>query len=98
MTPSFLVDAVFCAFVLGLAAAVVLAGSARVAVGAFIALGAVVAALWARLGAPDVALAEAVIGAGLTGALLLRHIGLTGEDLVESERSGRGDGRDGDQP
>ena len=26
---------------------------------------------WARLGAPDVAMAEAAIGAGLTGALLL---------------------------
>jgi uncharacterized MnhB-related membrane protein len=26
---------------------------------------------WARLGAPDVALAEAAIGAGLAGALLL---------------------------
>ncbi|MFU8895187.1 MAG: Na(+)/H(+) antiporter subunit B [Gammaproteobacteria bacterium] len=37
----------------------------------FIAFGLVLAMSWARLGAPDVALAEAAIGAGLTGALLL---------------------------
>lgn len=36
----------------------------------FVALGLVVALLWARLEAPDVAIAEAAIGAGLTGALL----------------------------
>ncbi|MEL6198153.1 MAG: hydrogenase subunit MbhD domain-containing protein [Pseudomonadota bacterium] len=80
MTAALLVDAVLAALVLGLAVAAMLAEPVRVAVGAFIALGAVVAVLWARLGAPDVALAEAVIGAGLTGALLLRHLGLTGED------------------
>jgi multisubunit Na+/H+ antiporter MnhB subunit len=34
--------------------------------------GLLVALSWVRLGAPDVALAEAAIGAGLTGALLLR--------------------------
>ena len=37
----------------------------------FIAFGLVLAIVWARLGAPDVALAEAAIGSGLTGALLL---------------------------
>ena len=31
---------------------------------------------WARLAAPDIALAEAAIGAGLTGALLLDAIGV----------------------
>jgi multisubunit Na+/H+ antiporter MnhB subunit len=36
------------------------------------ALGFLVAFAWVRLGAPDVALAEAAIGAGVTGALLLR--------------------------
>lgn len=30
---------------------------------------------WARLNAPDIALAEAAIGAGLTGALLLEAVG-----------------------
>lgn len=37
----------------------------------FIAFGLLMALCWARLVAPDVALAEAAIGAGLTGALLL---------------------------
>ncbi|MBK5926940.1 hydrogen gas-evolving membrane-bound hydrogenase subunit E [Rhodobaculum claviforme] len=43
----------------------------------FIVLGLMVALAWVRLGAPDVALAEAAIGAGVTGALLLatlRHL------------------------
>lgn len=37
----------------------------------FIVLGLVMTLAWARLDAPDIALAEAAIGAGLTGALLL---------------------------
>jgi multisubunit Na+/H+ antiporter MnhB subunit len=37
----------------------------------FIAFGLVLALVWARLAAPDVALAEAAIGAGLSGALLI---------------------------
>lgn len=37
----------------------------------FIAFGLLMALAWARLQAPDIALAEAAIGAGLTGALFL---------------------------
>jgi energy-converting hydrogenase B subunit D len=37
----------------------------------FIVFGMLMALAWARLGAPDIALAEAAIGAGITGALLL---------------------------
>lgn len=37
----------------------------------FVAFGLLMALAWARLGAADIALAEAAIGAGLTGALLL---------------------------
>ena len=37
----------------------------------FIVFGVGMTLAWVRLGAPDVALAEAAIGAGLTGALLL---------------------------
>ncbi len=40
----------------------------------FITFGLVLAVTWARLGAPDLALAEAAIGAGLTGALLLSSL------------------------
>ena len=37
----------------------------------YVVLGLVMAVVWARLGSPDLALAEAAIGAGLTGAMLL---------------------------
>lgn len=41
----------------------------------FIVFGLLMALVWARLHAPDIALAEAAIGAGLTGALLLDTVG-----------------------
>jgi multisubunit Na+/H+ antiporter MnhB subunit len=41
----------------------------------FIALGLLSSVAWARLGAPDVALVEAAVGAGLTGALLMSALG-----------------------
>ena len=37
----------------------------------FIIMGLLLALAWVRLSAPDVALAEAAVGSGLTGALLL---------------------------
>jgi multisubunit Na+/H+ antiporter MnhB subunit len=44
----------------------------------FIAFGLLLALAWVRLGAPDVAMAEAAIGAGITGALLLIGLGQLG--------------------
>lgn len=44
----------------------------------FIAFGLLLALSWVRLGAPDVALAEAAIGAGITGVLLLVGLGRLG--------------------
>lgn len=41
----------------------------------FIVFGLLMALAWARLGAPDLALAEAAIGAGLGGALLFDSVG-----------------------
>jgi energy-converting hydrogenase B subunit D len=41
----------------------------------FIVFGLLMSLAWARLGAPDIALAEAAVGAGLTGALLLDTVG-----------------------
>ncbi len=41
----------------------------------FIVFGLFLAIAWVRLGAPDVALAEAAIGAGVTGALMLDAVG-----------------------
>jgi uncharacterized MnhB-related membrane protein len=45
------------------------------AIALFIAFGLLMALAWARLAAPDIGLAEAAIGAGLTGALLLDAYG-----------------------
>lgn len=42
----------------------------------FIVFGLLMALTWARLQAPDIGLAEAAIGAGLTGALLLDAYGV----------------------
>jgi len=53
----------------------------------FIAFGLLMALAWVRLDAPDVALAEAAIGAGLTGALLLTTLARL------DKSSGRGSGR-----
>ncbi|MDO8847756.1 MAG: DUF4040 domain-containing protein [Coriobacteriia bacterium] len=41
----------------------------------FIVFGLFMAIAWIRLGSPDVALAEAAIGAGVTGALMLDAVG-----------------------
>ncbi|MCG6985021.1 MAG: DUF4040 domain-containing protein [Thiocapsa sp.] len=57
--------------VVALAWATVTRREPRQAVILFIAFGLLLALVWARLRAPDVALAEAAIGAGLGGALML---------------------------
>ncbi len=60
----------------------------------FIAFGLLMALAWVRLDAPDVALAEATIGAGLTGALLLATLARLGSDgqqkkaLKEGQKNG----------
>lgn len=60
----------------------------------FIAFGLVMSLAWVRLDAPDVALAEAAIGAGLTGALLLSALARL-NDLVDTthgrHKSGAGE-------
>lgn len=67
-----LFDALLAVGIVGVAVAALFAKDRFAAVGAFMVMGFLVALSWVRLGAPDVALAEAAIGAGLTGALLLR--------------------------
>ena len=74
MTAAFALDVLLCLGMLGFALATLVSASAQGAVAGFIGLGTLAAVLWARLNAPDVAMAEAAIGAGLTGALLLRHL------------------------
>jgi uncharacterized MnhB-related membrane protein len=64
-------DGVLLVTLLALGFAAVLSPEPRRAVMLFIAFGLWLSLVWARLKAPDVALAEAAIGAGLGGALML---------------------------
>ena len=64
-------DLVLALALLLLAGAALLARSVQIGSVLFIAFGLLLALVWVRLGAPDVALAEAAIGAGVAGALLL---------------------------
>lgn len=65
-----LFDGLLALVLLGLAWRVVAAPDLFQAILLFIVFGLIMALVWTRLYAPDVALAEAAIGAGLTGALL----------------------------
>ncbi len=58
------------------------------AVTLFVAYGLLFSIIWVRLQAPDVALAEAAIGAGLTGALLLDTLGRIGSRDTSGGESG----------
>lgn len=71
MTAGLIADGLLAAGILALGIACVAARRAFVAVTLFIAYGLLLALAWVRLGAPDVALTEAAIGAGLSGVLLL---------------------------
>ncbi|MCA1782318.1 MAG: hydrogenase subunit MbhD domain-containing protein [Dermatophilaceae bacterium] len=64
-----------------LAAGVALFGRRRMtSVVGFLVLGALLSLYWALIGAPDVALAEAAIGTGVTGALFVAAVTLLGRD------------------
>lgn len=65
------------------------AADATRAVVMFIVFGLLMALAWARLDAPDIALAEAAIGAGLTGALLLDWLGAQGGKDAAATARGR---------
>ena len=75
-------DLLLMAALLWSAGSALLTRDARRAVIQFIVFGLLMTLAWVRLSAPDVALAEAAIGAGLTGALLLQAVGRhrSGED------------------
>jgi energy-converting hydrogenase B subunit D len=72
---AFVLDLVLAIALLGLAWGCLTQPNLFRAVVLFIVLGLVMAIAWTRLGAPDIALVEAAIGAGLTGALLLDAMG-----------------------
>jgi uncharacterized MnhB-related membrane protein len=75
MTPALAFDLLLIASLLWSAARTLITADVFRAVVLFIVFGLLMALAWARLGAPDIALAEAAIGAGLTGALLLDAVG-----------------------
>jgi energy-converting hydrogenase B subunit D len=81
------VDAALAFALLWLAGNLLLTPDPFKAVVLFISFGLLMALAWVRLQAPDLALAEAAIGAGLTGALLLsalpRMEEVTDQDLEE---------------
>jgi len=64
-------DLLLSATLVALAVSALTSREPRRAVILFMAFGLLLALVWARLRAPDVALAEAAIGAGLAGALML---------------------------
>jgi uncharacterized MnhB-related membrane protein len=66
-----ILDVVLCASLLWLAYQTLATADLFKAIVSFMVFGLIMALTWARLNAPDIALAEAAIGAGLTGALLL---------------------------
>lgn len=53
----------------------------------FLVFGVLLAVVWARLQAPDVAIAEAVLGAGVTGALLMAAVTAAPRPVREQERT-----------
>lgn len=67
-----LFDLVLAAAIFGTAGLSLWVRDRTAAIAGFLVTGLLISLCWIRLGAPDVALAEAAIGAGLTGALLLR--------------------------
>lgn len=75
MTPGLVFDLLLVVALLWSAARALTAADLFHGIVLFIVFGLLMALAWARLGAPDIALAEAAIGAGLTGALLLDAVG-----------------------
>lgn len=56
------------------------------AIVSFVGFGLAMGLAWVRLDAPDVALAEIAVGAGLTGALFLAALGFVGRTRDNDER------------
>ncbi|MFP4275056.1 MAG: hydrogenase subunit MbhD domain-containing protein [Paracoccaceae bacterium] len=82
-------DAVLCALILAVALATVLGQGIFRSIVFFIAYGLLMALAWTRLDAVDVALAEAAIGAGLTGVLFLAAFGRLARLGAQVDPAGR---------
>jgi len=81
VSPGTLIDALLAGGLLWLAVQIVSGRTLFRSIVMFVVFGLVMAVAWARLRAPDLALAEAAIGAGITGAMLL----VTYRRLLESD-------------
>lgn len=85
------IDLVLALAIVWLALQTVRSGSLFRSMLMFIVFGLLMSLVWARLHAPDLALAEAALGAGITGALLLvtwRRLQAGGHALEDAERVG----------
>jgi len=87
MTVGLVFDLLLIASLLLVASGAMLSRALLSAVVLFITFGLLMALAWLRLGAPDVALAEAAIGAGLTGVLLLDTVGYLRRQRSEGKSS-----------
>lgn len=81
-----LLDGLLVLALVATAVAALWSGNLFRAVVVFIAFGVLMAVAWVRLHAPDIALAEAAIGAGLTGVLLLDAVSHLGSDQPEGQK------------
>lgn len=87
MSPELLPDLTLTLLLLIMAWGALYAPQRADAMALFIAFGVVVALIWARLDAPDLALAEAAIGAGLTGVLLMHAARALPDELHRTNKS-----------
>jgi uncharacterized MnhB-related membrane protein len=90
MTVDLWIDVFLCACVLIIAASMFLVKQSFTAIVLFISFGLTITLCWIRLNAIDVAIAEAAIGAGLTGAMLLASWRKLSSDKPE-DSAGEGD-------
>jgi multisubunit Na+/H+ antiporter MnhB subunit len=89
MSMAWAFDAVLAATVLAVAAWTIVTREAFAAVVGFVTYGLLLALVWVRLAAPDVALTEAAIGGGVTGVLLLgAAVRMRGATAAADDRPG----------
>jgi energy-converting hydrogenase B subunit D len=84
-------DVLLAATLLWVAARALAAPDLVTGIALFIAFGLLMTIAWVRLAAPDVALAEAGIGTGLTGALLFAALARLRHGAEAERDGGRGD-------
>src|SRR5438552_18232633 len=87
MTILFFFDIGLVVLILGIGASTITARTAFNAVIAFVVYGLLLAIVWVRLSAVDIALTEAAIGGGMTGTLLLGAVARLRVAEVDSARA-----------